>query len=621
MSNVLELAARLSLDGQKWTQGLGRARQGMRGFTNQVRGELRGLGESFRSIEGRLGSIGLGFTVAGKLVKSAQMDQSLTRIKQTASLTADQTKRLRTELYSMAIEAGTSVDELQAGFGGLAAGGLSFEKALPTINAINHSMRVTGSSAETLSGALLSAQEHFGFDLAKAGQAEALLDKMTVAGRSGVIELEDLSGAFASAAVNAKSAGLNFDQTLALFEGLGTTTTKDRLGTLVDSTLRVFTNDNYMKAAQKATGVQFFKGKDRRNPLDILGDIAKKYQTLQGDKAQFAFISAAFGKADIDTQKGIQAALRDGKLEQILKIVKDVEQSSGATARDFPEAIANAAAQSERLKTSLAAAGDRLAQPINAAFANAAAFAINDTSKGGLQLGGDDMLKIGGGGLLAAYAARRFGGRLLGAIGGKVLGTASGVAEGKALEAAAGVTPVFVTNYAQIGGGLGLPGALGSSAAGAGASRVATGLLPKLALAGGSSVGSLLGAGAAGIGTATAGVAAAGVGGYYAGGAISDNLLQRNGPLGSKYGGAYGEAIGLQVAKLVALFGNQFAIDAVERAKKNGDEQRLKGELTFNLISGDGTKATLVSQKTNQKGVALKTNTGRTMSVPRAGHE
>lgn len=471
MADTLTLAARLSLDSRQWMQGLGQAQGGTQKFVSRVRSEIAQLRGFMNSTTGVLAQLGLGIAAVSTVKHSAQTDQSLTRIKQTASLTTDQVTQLRAELHRMAQGTGNDFDALREGFDKLVAGGLDYNQSLPTIKAINASMRVTGAEATTLAGALQSAQANFQFDLTQPKMAADLLDKMTVAGRAGVIELEDLSGVFASAAGNANKAKLSFDQTLAVIEGLATATTKDRVGTLVDSTLRLFTNANYMKDAAKATGVKFFdKAGARRNPLDILTDIQSRYNALGTDKERFKFLSGAFGKADQDTIKGIQQALSGNQLANIRSIAAEVSKAGGTTQRDLPEAMSNAVAQSGVLKETLATVGDQVSQPINKALAETIKTLTGAKDKGGLGLNGWELL---GGGALAAggayvggRAARGVLGNLLSRFGANTASLGAGVVAGKALKDAGAATPVYIVGAAPglfngLGGGAGVLDALG----------------------------------------------------------------------------------------------------------------------------------------------------------------
>lgn len=462
----MTLAMRLLLDAQRWASGLTRAQGGLKGFVSRSRAELRSLKSDLTGLTGTVAGLGVGFSAINALMNSARMDKGLTQIRQTAGMTRAEVQQLRGELYRMARQTGSNVEQLQAGFGQLVAGGLQFDQALPTIDAINTAMAVTDATATDLAAALQSAQTHFGFDLSRPGAALDILDKMTVAGRAGVIELQDLSGAFAAAAVNANKAGLSFEQTLALFEGLGTATTKDRLGTLVDSTLRLFTNDRYRREAQKATGVSFYnRDGSQRGPLEVLQEIQQAYAKLTTDRERDRFIANAFGQTDLDTQKGIQLAMSEGKLGEILQIAAQVEDASGVLKRDLPEAIDNAVDASARLKAVMGEAGDRFAQPVNRAVIQAIDY-LTGTGDGQLGLGGEQVAGLAMAGGLTALLAKRMGGRGIDALFNRFGGTAGGVAAGKALEATAGVQPVYVVNASEIGGGIvaagGLPGAGGA---------------------------------------------------------------------------------------------------------------------------------------------------------------
>lgn len=597
----MTLAMRLLLDAQKWASGLTRAQGGMKGFVQRTRADLRSLRGEFSGLTGQLAGIGLGFSAVTSLINSARMDKGLTQIRQTAGATKAEIAQLRAELFRMGRETGNNVDSLQAGFGQLTAGGLQFSEALPTLEAINQTMAVTGSNATTLASALQGAQEHFDFDLSKPGMAMKILDQMTVAGRAGVIEIEDLSGAFASSAANARRAGLTFEQTLALFEGLGTATTKERLGTLVDSTLRLFTNDQYRRAAQKATGVQFYnEDKSQRNPLEVIADIQRAYAKLQTDMDRDRFIARAFGKTDLDTQKGLASALSEGKLGEILAIVQDVERATGTVARDLPEAIDNAVDATARLKTVLGQAADGFAQPINRALTRGIDF-LTGSGEGQLGMSGGQVAGLGTAGLLSALLAKRMGARGIDSLFSRFGGTAAGVAQGKALEAAAGVTPVFVTNADQIGGGIsaamaggaGVPGAAGRGV------RAAQGL---------------------------AGASVAGYVGWQAGDAIYENALADT---------RAGDGIGLWLTRMMAPYSDESRQALEDEGTGTGKFRQFVGQavplygLIDALVSADrrevmpvegtikvevtdtGTRVRGVTS--NQSGVEIQANTGRMM--------
>lgn len=329
--------------------------------------------------------------------QSAQLDKTLTQIKQTAGATAEQRDQLRGLLFDMARTTGQNVEDLLEGFNNLIQSGQSWEEAIATIQAVNPAMAVTAARAGDLSAALTVAAEAFDFDLSQPGMAVKLLDQMTLAGRAGNAELEDLSAIFGRVGVNAKRANLSFEQTLAFIEQLSQIERNpERLATLVDSSLRLFTNQQYKKSAAKATGVSFYDASGAaRDPIEVLNDIAVKYKKLTSDAKRDSFIQAAFGKADLDTQKGIGVLLGSDNLSQVAQLAQEINQATGVIGKDLEEAINNSVDQAARLKNYLREGADALSQPINRLLSGA----IESTLKGADSIGieGKHVLGFGAG--------------------------------------------------------------------------------------------------------------------------------------------------------------------------------------------------------------------------------
>lgn len=412
-------------------------------------------------MQGQIATIGGGVTAVGLAVQSAKMDKSLGQIGLTADLSAGQVGGLRGELFKMAKDTGRSADDLQQSFSNAVASGLKFGEALPVVNAVNKAMAVTGAGADKLTSSVTVAATAFNFDLAKPGQAVELLDKMTLAGRKGNAELENLADIFARVGVNAAAGGMGFEQTLAFIEGLSLIERQpERLATLADSTLRLFTNLNYAKEAAKATGVRFFDQKtgERRNPMDVLKDLKKEYDKLGTDKERALFMQGAFGKADLDTIKGLRTLFGGDMLTKVQGFTGEIRDASGTLQRDLQKALNNAVDQTGRLRAELRRAADDFAQPINETLQNVIKWGLASKADGGLGLSGEEIV-VGGAGLAAGtLMAARYGSKLIGKAGG--LG--AGVGVGKALESAAGVTPVYVVNMPSAGiGGIGVPGVPG----------------------------------------------------------------------------------------------------------------------------------------------------------------
>lgn len=602
----LSLALRLYADAARFVSGLTQAESGVRRFSAGAKREFDALKGALGSIQGQLAALGLTTGAVASAMQSARMDKGLTQIGQTAGMTRAEVADLRRELFRMAGDTGQQVDDLQMGFNNAVQAGLAFREALPVIDATNKAMAVTGASADRLTAGLTVAGTAYQFDLARPGMALSLLDKMTVAGRQGNAELQNLSDIFGRVGVNAASAGLGFDKTLGFIEALSLVErSPERLATLADSTLRLFTNLNYMKEAAKATKVRFFEEDgSRRDPIAVLRDIKKEYDKLGTDKDRALFMQKAFSKADLDTIKGLRTLLGGDMLGKVDEFAKAIGQAGGTIEKNLPEAIANAVDQTGRLKSELRKAADEFAKPINDAISQTIKWGLDKKENGGLGLSGKEMV-VGGAALaLGTVAAARYGGMAIGGLAKRFGGTAAGVAEGKALETAAGVTPVFVVNWPASMGGASVIGDIATTAAGAGTAGKVAGRAKSLAvLAGGMPLSAWGSMGAAGLATAGAGVMAAGAGGYAVGTGINKAFIE---------GTAVGDKIGASVARVLAFFGNEEARRAVEISAKL-EQANVGGEVRIR-IDQDGRAS--VYARSDNRNVPFSVDGGQVMVAP-----
>lgn len=457
------------------------------GMARQIRSSLGGLngvaaraGKGLEALTGRyaagLAGLGVSYKAAQAVMDSARLDKGLMRTSQTMGLTAQQAEEARRALFAMARETGQPVENLKAGLDRLGASGMAYEQALASIRAINPAMAVTGASADQLASALSVAGEIFKFDLSRPETAVRLLDQMTAAGRLGNAELEDLASIFARVGGSAKNAGLSFGESLAFIEQLSLIEKEpERLATLADSTLRLFTNQNYLKEAAAATGVKFYDAKgERRAAFDVLQDIARKYQKFKADAQRDKAFAQAFGKTDLDTQRGLRALFDSGVLVNLAKLNAEIEGASGTIARDLPDAINNSVDQVGRLKAALSQAADDFAKPFNEAIASGIAMLLDDKGLSGKQLlGGAAAAGVAG------YGALKLAGMGLSRLGGKAAGgLVSTVARQAGLAGLKLPLPVYVVNkqmsltreamLGQSGGAPAAPGAPGGKKAGKG---------------------------------------------------------------------------------------------------------------------------------------------------------
>jgi TP901 family phage tail tape measure protein len=585
----LTLAMKLLLDSQQFTQGLLKNSAAVKKFGQGLRDEAARIRNAFGSVQGKLAAVGASVGAVATVVKSAQLDKSLTQIGLTAGVGQTEVEKLRKKLFQLAKETGRPIGELQAGFNNLVQSGLSFNEALPVIEATNKAMAVSTASAESLTSAISVAGAQFNFDLAKPETAVELLDKMLVAGRLANAEIDKLSGIFSTVGTNAKDAGLSFDQTLAFIQGLSNVERQpEKLATLANSTLRLFTSGNYRKTAQAATGVRFFdENGGTRDPLKVIDDMRAKFKSLETAEQRASFIDRAFGSVDIDTQRGLRTLFGGKQLDDIGRFTKAISTASGAIARDLPDAINNSVDQVGRLKAALGESADTFSRKINAGVSVVIKKLMDPKEKGGFELSGNQMLGIGGAAVGAAYVGKRFGGAALKKLLGGATNLAEGVAVGQAMKASGAATPVYVVNMPNggIGGGIGdavssiARGSLGRKALGLfGRARIGAGVLM-----GAESLGALGMAGSAGIAGASALVAGAGAVGYGAGKYIVNPLINA---VGAE------DLMGALVTHIAAFLGSSDAQESLALRKKN--DALFKGSLEV-TITNKSTKVTALN--------------------------
>lgn len=405
---------------------------------------VKGLG---RSAQGQLAGLGVGVGVYAGLTGSAQRDRQLIRTKQTADMTLAQKDEWRNEGWRIAKAYGVNREEVDNGFNTLIASGVSYEAAKKTADAIGQTTAVTGADPGVLAKATVAGASAFNIKLNKDGAALDLLQKMTVAGRLGNAELENLADLFPKIGGAAAAAGMSIAQALAFTETLSTVEMQpDRLGTLAESTLRIFSNKQYRDQVTKTTGVGFFnKDGSSRNPQDVFGDLKRKYDKMGTDEQRAKFMGVVFKGMDQDTVRGARIMLSGDRLTTFADQSKEVDGAGAVIGRDLKENTESATGTAARVKATLGQAIDRMATPLNKGFADLGTYLLDD-----LNLSGEQMLAggaaLGVGGYYAGRGAKAGAGALL----NKFLGgpeTLKNIAVGKVLEEATGVASVFVTNW------------------------------------------------------------------------------------------------------------------------------------------------------------------------------
>ncbi|WP_445677488.1 phage tail tape measure protein [Pseudomonas putida] len=432
---------------RRLAQNGGRNLRMLKSLAAGVRTELDRVKRLGGSAQGQLAGLGLGFGAATGLVGSAALDRQLIRTQQTAGMTAAQREEWREEGFHIAKQYGLGREGVDSGFNTLIASGVEYGAAKKTADAIGQGTAVTGADAAILGKAVVAGASAFNIDLNKDGAALELLQKMTVAGRLGNAELENLADLFPKIGQSAQRAGMSIAQALAFTETLSTVEMQpDRLGTLADSTLRVFGIKAYQEQVTKSTGVQFFdKSGSYRDPAAVLGDLKGKYDKLKTDKERARFLGVTFKGMDQDTVRGMQIMLSGNRLDTFKEQTAEIAKAEPVFNRDLADNVNSATGTGSRMRATLSQAIDRMAQPLNKSFTEFGTYLLDD-----LNLTGEQMLGAGIATGLGGYYAGRGAKAGAGALLNKFLGgpeTLKNVAVGKVLEEAAGVTSVFVTNW------------------------------------------------------------------------------------------------------------------------------------------------------------------------------
>lgn len=447
---------------RRLAQNGGRHLRALKTVASTVRTEFDRLKSFGSSTMGQLAGFGVGVGVASGLTGSARLDRQLIRTQQTAGMSAAERDEWRDEGQRIAKTYGVDPNAIYAGGDTLLAGGLSYKAAKASADAIGQATAVTGADSAVLGGALLSGKSAYNIDLEKEGAALEMLQKMTVAGRLGRAELEDLSSIFPKVGAAAQAAGMSFEQSLAFVETLSAVEgSPDRLGTLSESTLRVFSTKQYRDQVTKASGVGFFNGDgSSRNPQDVFGDLKRKFDKMGTDEDRSKFMGTVFKGMDQDTVRGWRMMLGGNMLETFAAQTSQVKNAGPVFQKDLAGNLNSSTAVGSRMKATLGEAIDRMAQPLNKGFADMGSYLLDD-----LNLSGEQLLAGGVAAGVGGYYAGRGAKAGAGALLNKVIGgpdTLKNIAVGKVLEEATGVNSVFVTNWpAGFGGsmpGVDMPG-------------------------------------------------------------------------------------------------------------------------------------------------------------------
>lgn len=444
------------------TDKAGRSMLNLKNLAGRARAELgrikgavgSGIGSMFKGIPGKLAGLGMGYMAYRQLVSSAQLDRQLVRTQQTAGMSKEEIGEWRNTSFELSKKYGVERPQIQSGYDTLIASGLSPDQAKQASDAITQAVAVTGAEANILAKALITASSAFKIDLKNPGAALDLLQKMTVAGRLGNAELENLSSIFPVIGQDAVKAGMSIEEALSFVEVLSTSEMEpSRLATLAKSSLRLFTNKTYSDQVTKATKIPFFeKDGKRRNPADVYSDISTQYSRLDTDKERSIYLGKVLKSMDQETVTGTGSWLSSGAIQQFRNNSRKIEDAGPLFNSNLKDNVESATGTAGRMRATLLHLTDRASQPINATFARVGTAMLDAIQASGDSAFNPDYVNtitgiFTGAGIpgAATLAENLLGGGVEGLFGGA--NTMRQVITGQVLQDATGVTPVYVVNF------------------------------------------------------------------------------------------------------------------------------------------------------------------------------
>lgn len=321
------------------------------------------------------------------------------------------------------------------------------------------------------------------FKIAADGYAD-LADKISRAASASTVGASDIAESAKYAAGPLAKLGRSKGEMLALvavMAQVGVT------GTMAGTSLK-----NFFLRAAKVKGLRKANG-DLKSTVQIIDALRKKTKHM-GNAKQAAYLTKIFG------QEGLPVALAmlnrgKGSFEEIVAAMRDAAPLSEKLRIQMEGFGRQLDSLHGTGKSTMALLFEPALKPLTALIAKTndwtaalgkAAMQYKDIGK---------VVSYGAGGVAAAiglYGAGKLltgglaGMRVLRGLGG-VGGLAGGIAKGKAVEAASGVTPVFVTNWpghatARAAGEIGTGAALAEGAAGGGALTAAGVVLAPIAV-------------------------------------------------------------------------------------------------------------------------------------------
>lgn len=406
-------------------------------------------------------SIQQGLKFTDELMKGTRqvfdMERAFDRLNVRLGMTRDQFMRFRAEMGKRIAGTGADIEKVLPGVEQFVSrGNLKNPEQLADVSELMGKVaQATGEGTEGLAESIVEILQTSGQQV-NAQNIRQTVDAVMATRNSGAFRTAaEAAGAVEGISPYAKRLGISTREAGALAAQASTSGSSGQQ--ILQDFLRMASDKNVdRKKLEGIFGVELFKG--GKFDASAIGKIdLNRFKGLSPEK--FAQLGFGGGASGGDFARFVESF--KGSQERFQKVVAGSNETNAA----FETATDNLASKFDKFKRSLQNATSTIGQGLSEA---ATGLMTGDTArlKGGLGTAGKAASENSGT-IAAGLGITLASGLLMGRGAGKLLGgmggTAAGVAKGKAFEAA-GVTPVYVVNASEIGGGMG--GMLGQGAAG-----------------------------------------------------------------------------------------------------------------------------------------------------------
>lgn len=287
----------------------------------------------------------------------ADADLAITRIGITADGTEEQISKLGTSMRDLASESGKSFEEVSKGLESLVAGGMNLPEALPALPAIAKTAQAAGAEVQDMATTTLALNQNLGISTDKMQNA---FDILVTGGKAGKFELKDMARYFPSIAPAAVAAGMKGEEGLmrivAALQTIraGTGTTEEAASSMQNIFAKMESEATVTKFEKFGIDLRKEMTKARKEGKDLLEVfVGLSDKALKGDLSKIPQLFS-----DMEFARGMRGLLSFRELNK--KVLEDVRNSAGSTAKDLDKVLKTPAIAVDRLSESFSRLGSAI---------------------------------------------------------------------------------------------------------------------------------------------------------------------------------------------------------------------------------------------------------------------